>query len=236
MITIAICDDEQYFLNHVRKSVQHYFSSHNQEIRLFEFDNGESLLASSQMFDLILMDLKLPGKNGMEVMEQLRSEKSKSQVIFITSYEEYALRAFHVDAVHYLLKPVTDQNLHEALERAIERMEKTDSKTLNITKGACTEIVFIKDILYCEVMDHRLYIHTQDLTYDYLGTLDELQKQLDSRFFRCHKSYIVNMDKVVSKQGDAAMVIGGGQVLISRRKQQDFTQRLLNLVRKELLS
>lgn len=235
MITVAICDDEQYFLTHLRKSVEHYFSIQKQNVQIFEFDDGESLLSSRQIFDVILMDLKLPGKNGMEIIKQLRREKSKCQVIFITSYQEYALQAFQVDAVHYLLKPITDEHLFQALDRCVERMGNIDSKTLTITKGACTEIIFIKDILYCEVMDHRLYIHTKDMTYDYLGTLEELQKQLDDRFFRCHKSYLVNMDQVVSKQGDTATVTGGGQVLISRRKQQDFTQGLLKLVRKELL-
>ena len=236
MITVAICDDEQYFLAHLQKSVERYFSMQDQDIQIFEFANGESLLSSGQNFDVILMDLKLPGKNGMEIIKQLRREKSRCQVIFITSFQEYALQAFQVDAVHYLLKPITDENLYQALERSIERMGKTDSKTLTITKGACTEIIFIKDILYCEVMDHRLYIHTKDMIYDYLGTLEELQKQLDDRFFRCHKSYIVNMDKIVSRQGNAATVIGGGQVLISRKKQQDIAQRLLKFVRKELLS
>ena len=235
MITVAICDDEQYFLNQIRKSVQHYFSGHNQDIQIPEFDNGEALLSGGQGFDLILMDLKLPGRNGMEVIEQLRSENSKSQVIFVTSYEEYALQAFHVDAVHYLLKPVSDEKLHQALERALGRMGKNDWKTLAITKGSCTEVVSLKDILYCEAMDHRLYIHTKSMTYDYLGTLEELEKQLDSRFFRCHKSYIVNMNQVVGRQGDTATVSGGGQVLISRRRKQEFAQRLLNLVRKELL-
>lgn len=109
-------------------------------------------------------------------------------------------------------------------------MEKNDSKTLAITRGNCTEIIFLKDILYCEVMDHRLYIHTESMTYDYLGTLYNLQKELDGRFFRCHKSYIINMNQVISKQSGVAIVAGGGQVLISRRKQQDFTQRLLNPV------
>lgn len=235
MITVAVCDDEPYFLIHLRKSVEHYFSIQSQDIKIFEFDNGEALLSKGQDFDLILMDFKLPGKNGMEVIEQLRREKNKCQVIFITSYQEYALQAFHVDAVHYLLKPLSDEKLYEALERSMERMGKYDSKTLAITKGVCTEVVFLKDILYCEVLDHRLYIHTKSMTYDYLGTLEKLQKQLDSRFFRCHKSYIVNMNQIVSRQGDTATVAGGGQVLISRRRQQDFSQRLLNLVRKELL-
>lgn len=235
MITVAICDDEKYFLAQLRKSTEHYFSTQKQHFQIFEFNDGESLLSSGQNFDIILMDLKLPGKNGMEIIKLLRREKSRCQVIFITSYQEYALQAFQVDAVHYLLKPITDENLYQALSRSLERMGKTDSKTLAITKGACTEIVFIKDILYCEVMDHRLYIHTKSMTYDYLGTLEELEKQLDDRFFRCHKSYIVNMEQVISRQGDSATVSGGGQVLISRRKQQDFTQSLLKLVRKELL-
>ena len=128
MITVAICDDEQYFLAHLQKSVERYFSMQDQDIQIFEFANGESLLSSGQNFDVILMDLKLPGKNGMEIIKQLRREKSRCQVIFITSFQEYALQAFQVDAVHYLLKPITDENLYQALERSIERMGKPTQK------------------------------------------------------------------------------------------------------------
>ena len=212
MITVAICDDEPYFLVHLRKSVEHYFFIQKQEIQIFEFDNGESLLSSGQNFDMILMDLKLPGKNGLEIIQQLRREKCRCQVIFITSYQEYALQAFQVDAVHYLLKPITDENLYQALDRTIERMGKTDSKTLTITKGACTEIVFIKDILYCEVMDHRLYIHTKDTTYNYLGTLDELHKKLDSRFFRAGRALIVNL-KYIRRVTKTEVLLSDGTVL-----------------------
>lgn len=236
MFTIAICDDEQFFLNSIRKKVGQYFTMHNLSHRISEFQDGESLLLSQQVYDIILMDLKLPGKNGMDVIGQLRKNKKESQVIFITAYQEYALQAFHVDAAHYLLKPVTDENLYEALGRSVERIRKYDTKTLSITKGKRTDIILLKDILYCEAMDHRIYIHTSAASYDYLGTLDELHKHLDSRFFRCHKSFIVNITQVVSSQGDTATVTGGGQVLISRRKQRDFTQELLSSLRRELLS
>lgn len=235
MLTVAICDDERYFLENLRESVEQYFSARNLPIRVFGFGDGESLMVSGQRFDIILMDLKLPGQSGMEVIEKLRREKNGSQVIFITSYQEYAVQAFHVDAVHYLLKPVSDECLRQALDRSLERMGNNDAKTLAIEKGTCTEVVRLQDILYCEAMDHRIYIHTEAATYDYIGTLEKLQEHLDGRFFRCHKSYIVNMNQVVGRQGGTAEVVGGGQVLISRRKQQDFVQRLMKLVRRELL-
>ena len=141
MVTVAICDDEQYFLDDLRKRVERYFSNHNLDTQIFEFGSGEALLSGGQNFNLVLMDLKLPGRNGMEIIGQMRSEKKKSQVIFITSYEEYALQAFHVNAVHYLLKPVSDEDLYQALERSLERMGKDDIKTITVTKGTCTDVI-----------------------------------------------------------------------------------------------
>lgn len=235
MLTVAICDDEPYFIDGLRKSLEQYFSVRKIKVNLSVFMEAESMLSAGQGFDLILMDLKLPGMDGMEAIMQLRDEKQTSQVIFITSYQEYAIQAFDVDAVHYLLKPVSDQNLFRALDKSRERMAKNDCKTLTISKGSETQIILLRDILYCEAIDHKIYIHLQNISYDYFGTLENLQKKLDNRFFRCHKSYIVNLTHVVSRQGDIAMVSGGDQVLISRRKQQEFTHELLHFVRKELL-
>lgn len=81
------------------------------------------------------MDLKLPGMDGMEAVTRLRREKQTSQVIFITSFEEYAVQAFDVDAVHYLLKPVSDEKLYRVLDKAMKRISKKDFKTLTISKG-----------------------------------------------------------------------------------------------------
>lgn len=235
MLTVAICDDEQYFVDRLDKSLNQYFSIRKIEAESSAFTDAESLLSAGRDYDLILMDLKLPGVDGMEAITRLRERKQTSQMIFITSYQEYAIQAFDVDAVHYLLKPVTDENLYRALDKAMKRITKKDFKTLTISKGNETQIIRQRDILYCEVIDHKVYIHLPNISYDYFGTLENLQKQLDSRFFRCHKSYIVNLTHVVSRQGDTVTVSGGGRVFVSRRKQQEFAQELLRFVRKAVL-
>ena len=171
----------------------------------------------------------LPGINGLEVAKKLFQ---KSCIIFITFYEEYALDAFEVDAIHYLIKPVTEERLYLALDRAIGRLEQIDHKTLTLVKGGKTQILQIQDILYCEVFNHQIIIHTLQNTYNYSGTLDMLEKELDGRFFRCHRSFIINMDFVVGKEEGVAIISNGDKILISRRKQSEFMQKLLKIFKR----
>lgn len=111
---------------------------------------------------MILLDLVLPGINGLETAKRL---SSKSRIIFITSYREYAVDALEVEAVHYLLKPVTDERLYQAMDRALNRSKQEDDRTLALIKSGSTHILPIRDILYCEVFDHRVCIHTaQEIT------------------------------------------------------------------------
>lgn len=235
MLAVAICEDELYFADRLRRSLDQYFCVRNTEIDISVFANAESLLSEERGFDLILMDLKLPGMDGMEAVTRLRGKNQAGQVIFITNYQEYAVRAFEVDAVHYLLKPVSDETLFRALDRAAERITGNDRKTLTISKGNETRVILQRDILYCEVIDHKVYIHLSGISYHFFGTLENLQKQLDDRFFRCHKSYLVNLAHVVGHQGDTVTLSGGGQAFVSRRKQREFAHALLHFVRKELL-
>ncbi len=234
---IAICEDEPYMVEDLRGRLQRYASERGCFLQVSEFQEGEALLAEDEEFQIVLMDWKLPQSNGIQVVQQLRKRGNQSQVIFITAYPEHALQAFEVDAAHYLLKPVSDKMLYPALDRAIKRTEQkkqSDSQTIVVACGAETRVIALRDILYCEVMDHRVYIHTRTVTCDYIGTLRELQAQLDDRFFRCHKSYLVNLEQVIARRGETASVFGGKTVLISRRKQREFSQRLLSWVRREL--
>lgn len=235
MITFAICDDEAYMSKHLKLLVDSYTADRGLEARVVEFSSGEALLSAACPPDVILLDMKLPGKNGIAVMEQLRREQKKCVVIFISSFKEYALQAFEVSAVHYLLKPVSDEKLFQALDRAVNGLPQSDRMTVTINRASGTQVIFIRDILYCEVIDHKVYIYTSEKHYEYFGTLEALCEKLDERFFRCHKSYIVNLACVISREQDMVTVTGGKKVLVSRRKQQEFTQRLLSMLRKEVL-
>ena len=176
--------------------------------------------------------MMLPGISGIEVAKQLYR---KSRIIFITFYEKYALDAFEVDAVHYLIKPVSDERLYLALDRAIGRLEQIDHKMLTLVKAGKTRIIDIHDILYCEVFNHQVIIHTMQDAYDYPGSLDMLENELDGGFFRCHRSYIINMKYVIGREEGTAIISRGDRILVSRRKQTEFMQRLLRFFKREII-
>jgi len=234
MLSFAVCEDEACFTTVLERLLHQYAESRKTGLAIQCFTDGEALLHSRQPFDVILMDIKLPGMNGTDIMRQLRDRGNRSQLIFTTAYPEYALEAFVLDTIHYLLKPVTAENLFPAVDRAVSRIPHKDEKYLLLSKTGGVTKLKLKEILYCEAFDHQIIIHTLSGKIQFFGSLDALQKELDGRFFRCHRSYIANLDFVVDTEAGAAVFEGGGKALISRRKRQEFTRRLLASCRKGL--
>ena len=232
MIIVAICEDERYILEELRKKVEKYINRKSLDASIKTFTSGEELLKAKKKFDIILLDLMLPGIDGLEVARQI---SCRSRIIFVTSYREYAVEAFDANAVHYLVKPVTEERLFSALDRAVNQTEQMDNQALTLIKSGKTQVIFIRDILYCEVFNHQVRIHTVHGTYDYFGTLDMLETKLDERFFRCHRSFVVNMSCVAGHEKGVAILTNGEKIFISRRKQTDFIQRLLNLLKNEVI-
>ncbi len=232
MIIVAICEDERYILEELRKKVEKYINRKSLDASIKTFTSGEELLKAKKKFDIILLDLMLPGIDGLEVARQI---SCRSRIIFVTSYREYAVEAFDANAVHYLVKPVTEERLFSALDRAVNQTEQMDNQALTLIKSGKTQVIFIRDILYCEVFNHQVRIHTVHGTYDYFGTLDMLETKLDERFFRCHRSFVVNMSCVAGQEKGVAILTNGERIFISRRKQTDFIQRLLNLLKNEVI-
>ena len=232
MYRIAVCEDEKYILEELHKKVETYIKQKQLIANVKTYMSVEDLLMEKGTHDIVLLDMMLPGLSGIEVAKQLYH---KSCIIFITFYEKYALDAFDVDAVHYLLKPVSDERLYLALDRAIDRLEQINHKMLTLMKAGKTRIIDIHDILYCEVFNHQVLIHTMQDTYDYPGSLDMLENELDGGFFRCHRSYIINMRCVIGREEGVAIISSGDKILVSRRKQTEFMQKLLKFLKKEII-
>lgn len=232
-MTVVICEDEIYFATRLKDIVNEYLQQKDLYATILLYASGEDFLCSGITPDIILMDIKLPGKNGMDIMERLREAGCNSQVIFITAYQEYVFQAFDMDAIHYLEKPLNQHKFFCAMDKAWKRAACDSGKTIMLTNRAIISRVRIKDIVYCEVFNHQVVIHTMTTQYNYSGTLDSLEPKLDNHFFRCHRSYIINLGYVVDKEPGIAVLAGGNKVLISRRKQQEFTMRLLESCRME---
>lgn len=231
-MTVVICEDESYFAARLRELVNEYLRENGLCAAVLSYDSGEALLRSGQMPDVLLMDIRLSGENGMDTMRRLRAAGCDSPVIFITAYPEYVFQAFEVDAVQYLVKPLDRQKFFAAMNKAWKRAASDGGPTILLTNGAAATRVWVNDIVYCEVFDHQTILHTMTHPYRHAGTLDSLEQMLDCRFFRCHRSYLVNLDYVVGKEPGMALLADGGRVYVARRKQQEFTMRLLEWCRK----
>lgn len=233
MISFAVCEDEDYFASKLETLLRQYAKEKNTGISVRRFTNGEALMQSKKPFDIILMDIMLSGEDGVTVMRRLREAGNGSQLLFITAYPEYALEAFSLDAVHYLIKPVEEANLFPALDRAVRRIASEKEKVFVLSRGNSLIRIRMKEILYCESLGHQIILHSLTGTLQFSGTLDAVQKQLDGRFFRCHRSYLVNMDYVTEADADTAFLKGGGKAMISRRRRQEFNHFLLESCRRE---
>ena len=149
-------------------------------------------------------------------------------MIFITAYPRYAVQAFALDAVHYLLKPVDRDKLFPALDRAMGQRAQRRGRALLLPGDGGMTRVFEGDILCCEALNHQITVHTLTGRFSFWGALDALEPALGPNFFRCHRSYLVNLNHVAELRPGYGVVTGGGRVLIARRKQRDFARRLLD--------
>ncbi len=206
MIRTLIVDDERLARQELRKLLANHAKINVIEEASNAMEAKEKI--EEQRPDLVFLDIQMPGKNGFEMLEDL---DYTPEVIFVTAYDEYALKAFEVSALDYILKPVEDTRLEESLERATKEIEKrkkqADDTNLNVSDELLreTDQVFVKDGDRCwfvTLKDIRLFesegnyvrVYFDDNKPLILRSLNNLDKRLDSKsFFRANRKHIINL-------------------------------------------
>lgn len=227
MLRIALCEDAPYFAAKLTALLQDYLDQRGLQAQLRHYADGESLLREGRQADLFLLDIKLPGADGMTAAARLRADGITAPLLFLTAYPQYVFRAFDLDAVHYLLKPVTPETLFPVLDKALDRLTDVRRPALWVRRRGRQVRLSYRDILYCEALDHQVTLHTLTGAYPFGGSLDALEARLPDAFFRCHKSFLVNLEQVTAQAPGCVTVLGGGSVPVSRRRQRALAQRLL---------
>lgn len=235
-LRILIVDDEQLARQNIRQLLEKY-----KDVTVIgECADGESAVEKICEFkpDLVTMDIKMPGMDGFEVLE-LVPEKLMPHIIFVTAYDEYALKAFEFHAVDYLLKPFDDDRFFEALDRVKTEVLSGESGSqqvriqsliselagqgnylsrMIIKKGDRYYIIQVGDIQWIEAAGYYMRLHAGSGTYLIRKTMKSLAKRLDpGLFFRIHRSYMVNLDFVREIQtwfhGDYIVILKDGKKL-----------------------
>lgn len=229
---IAVCDDEKEIRDMFVKKIGTLYP----KAELLLYQSGEELLLSDKEPDILLLDIQMPGKNGMEAAEELRRKNKKAIIIFVTALDDFVFQAFDVGAFHYLVKPFTDRKFAEVLQKAVEqfedrnRQEGADKKgkmpSLMVTTGGKHVAVNLEDIVYAEVFDRKVILHTMDADIEYYGKMKELEEKAGDEFYRTHRSFLVNFD-FIRKYDATTVYLEKGQAHMARQNYQEFVKQYL---------
>ena len=222
-------------------------------------------LGSEWMPDILFLDIQMPGKNGMEIAEELRRRNKDTILIFVTALPDYVYEAFDVGALHYLVKPFGDDKLSEVLGRALQQDERQQEiETLRqagidgegqqiraadicggthsddrkqdgvpaailVKRGGISTKVLLEDIIYAEVFNRKVMLHTTGGNIEYYGKLTELSEQTGENFYRTHRAYLVNL-KYVEKYNATTIWLENGTVLLSKKQFAGFVRRYMQYI------
>lgn len=221
MLDIAVVDDEKGIRDHLCELIR----KQKQPGRVESYATGEELLASGKRFDIVFLDIRLEGINGIETARKLREKQDDMVLIFITGLREYVFDALDLYAFQYLLKPVDEKKFAEVLGRAEREAgrkrekQRIFLKTRNLTLDQA-------DILYIESRGKKVEIHTVRKTEDIqiYAAMEELEGQLGEEFYRCHRSYIVNMVYIAEYNSDSILLTNGNKVYLAKKKYGEFVK------------
>lgn len=217
---IAICDDNSQDLRQIAKVVEAYRNSRKADLVYVNFHSAAELLdaLSKAVYDLVLLDVLMPGITGMQVAREIRNRNLDVEIVFLTSTPEYAVESYSVRAHYYLLKPVSAEKLYPVLDRLMDRFRKPEDALRIRTQSSVFCLPYGK-IEYMEVMAKKLYFHMTDGSVrEVPGSLAEYEKALLKRpgFIKVHRSYLVNLQWVQELRKSVLVTVSGQQVPVSR--------------------
>jgi two-component system LytT family response regulator len=230
-----------------RGLLKNYLSKHDDIEVIGEYEDGFSGLKAINELkpDLVFLDIQMPKLSGLELLELV---ENNPQIIFTTAYDEYAVKAFELNAVDYLLKPFSQERFDKALKR-IREDDSTNNENINglidnlqdnsdtlervvIKNGSEIDIILTKDIVFIEANDDYVFIHTEKGKHIKHGTMKSYEARLDSQeFFRIHRSYIVQIGRIkkisLYEKNSYKLTLTTGQSLnISRNKVKELKELL----------
>ena len=228
MIQMAIVEDEKIYADELTRYITQFQQETDYQIETTWMKDGSDIADEYEAkYDIILMDIQMKMMDGMSAAKKIRESDPDVIIIFITNMTDYAIRGYEVDAMDYVVKPVTYFAFSEKLKRAIARVRNKNTHYISIPVEGGIRKIDISTLIYVESHRHNLCYKTEKMELESRGTMNELEKLLTPYgFFRNGKSFLVNMQYVEAIQ-DNQCTVHGEKLPVSRAKKKEFMQKLL---------
>lgn len=221
MVRIALVEDDADYRKELTGFLKRYEQESSEKFSITTFTDGDEIVEGYRAdYDIILMDIEMTFMDGMTAAERIRELDSEAVIIFITNMSQYVMKGYTVDALDYVLKPISYYAFSQRIDRALSRMKRRAKKYVNVSVRGGFRKLDASRITYIEVRDHDLVYHTEDESFLTKGSLSEAEEELkNDNFFRCNKCYLVNLEYVETVQNNDVLV-GGVWIQVSRPKRK----------------
>lgn len=235
MIQIAVCDDNPTIRLKIIELLKEYALSQSLELELTEYSDGGEIveaIRTGNRFHLIYMDIEMKRMDGLEAAAHIREEDAIVPLIFVTSYDTYALKGYEVMSMAYLLKPIDREMFIRVFEKALGIIRKNE-KLFIFETLRCSIKLPVKDILYFQSNNKKVEAKMSNGVESFSAKLDIVEVQLERdgyAFLRIHKSYLVNFSHIIRFNSVKVTLTNGEVLQISEKYSRQAKEKYIFLV------
>ncbi|MBQ4255352.1 MAG: response regulator transcription factor [Bacilli bacterium] len=227
---IAIVEDEEI---HAKKLSEYLFSFGKEEgidLSLTHYSSSVEAAETFQgQYDVLFLDIQMPGLNGMELAREIRKKDGHVLIIFVTSLAQFALEGYEVEATDYILKPLSYGEFLIKMHRAFSKLPKDGDSVLRFTSQNGFLVIPVSDLIYCETSGHSVIYHTSSGDYRKHQPMKDAEKELSAfGFLRINSCYLVAKKEIVGMKNHFVILKNGERLLVSRPRMQEVTSILKN--------
>ncbi|MCC8024995.1 MAG: LytTR family DNA-binding domain-containing protein [Clostridium sp.] len=239
MPTLAVCDDDPGCSQQVLKLAHSFFEARGGTACIDVYPDAERLLASKKRYGLYLLDILMPGRSGIELAEEIRQSDRDCVIIYLTGSDEYALNAYRVGALQYLLKPLCERDFKEAMEKALRLLAREEPPRMAVPTPGGTVQIRLLQIAYIEHYQKALYFHMRDGTVVRSSiaslTINEIGPQVLAcpHFISQGRAYLINMDCIRLFSSDVITMEDGACIPVARRTYRETKDRYMDFLLKK---
>lgn len=227
MMRIAIVEDEREARDELSSLIDKYFANKDSAYIVKTFSSGIDFLEGYKAeYDLVFMDIEMPGIDGMTSSYRIREKDSKVLIIFVTNMAQYAINGYKVDALDFFVKPVKENALFSLLDKAIRILKSREKSYITVSSQNGVIRINTSEIRYIEVIKHKIIFHLEREDISSWQSLKSIEEILPpSLFSKCNVCYLISLAHVKRVEGDM-VVIGEDYLKISRPRKKQFLEDL----------
>lgn len=231
MLKIAIVEDEKSHRTLLKSIIEKWEQNTQIKCLVKEFKSAEAFLfhwEESKDFDVLFLDIQMSGMDGLELAKRIRKDDSRLAIVFTTGIEDFLQEGYEVSALHYLLKPLKEQQVYACMDKVKSKSENLKKSIVVPTEEGIARLR-VNDILYIEAFGHNCKVRLTNKELSVKLGINEIAKQLgDQDFVKCHRSYLVQIQHIQSIDKSSLTLDDAQQIPLSRRLYKEINQKFIN--------